>query len=195
MSTPTTGASLSLLEATTIAESFMGHFDQTRFEHWFVAGSVRRSAPTVGDIEHVIVERTLMEAAPGEIWPSERPGVRSRLDDLVASGVMSRHVLPDGTQRWGDKYRAVVWGGAKHDLFFATEDNLGAILAIRTGPKDFSRELMTRLRQRGRRMIDGQVWRLNEVGIGDEVIPCPSEEKFFELCGVPWLEPAKRGGA
>ena len=69
--------------------------------------------------------------------------------------------------------------------------NYGAILAIRTGPADFSQKLVTAMKQGGRyRQQEGYVRYVNS---GD-VRSCPTEEEFFRLCAVPFVEPSRRPG-
>jgi len=160
------------------------------FFDWRIAGSVRRRVATVGDVEHVIV--------PG-------PAFIARLDALVeahaAEGLfvacatadsirLRRAIYPDGRTRWGLRYRGLVFRGFRHELFMATMDNVGALLAIRTGPAHYSRELVTKLRDRGvHRMEDGHVVDART----RKIVSVTTEEQFFALCGVEWIEPSRRG--
>lgn len=167
-----------MAQAVADAHAFRDLFEG--FEHWVVAGSVRREVPTVGDVEHVVVG-----------WK-----VREQLDTMVDGGLfahpnreITKAVYPDGRHRWGDRYRGVMFRGFRHEVFFADPDNFGAILAIRTGPADYSRWLVTRLRERGTPMEDGFVTDRN-----GEILPCASEESFFLRCGERWESPKRRAG-
>lgn len=165
--------------ATADAEAFRRLFAGT-YERWEVAGSVRRRVSAVGDIEHVVVGRGVWDRM-AELMPE--PGLFE-----ARQPVLTRAVYPDGKHRWGDRYRGVVFRGFRHDVFRSEPETLGAILAIRTGPADFSREMVMRLRERGLCMNGGRV----ETSAGNPV-PCASEPAFFVLLGAPWMEPHLRG--
>ena len=62
----------------------------------------------------------------------------------------------------------------------------GVILTIRTGPADFSRELVTRCRTWGRRVQGGRLY------VYGRYVPCPDERTFLAEVGMPWLEPEER---
>lgn len=62
----------------------------------------------------------------------------------------------------------------------------GPLFAIRTGPADYSRAAVTKLRERGMRCEDGAIWR------GNERLACPDEATFFALCGLPYATPEAR---
>lgn len=164
-----------------------------------VAGSVRRQAAQVTDIE--IVARV----AAAKIVPVFGKPLRTPLDTRLAALQAQGHIYPDGKD--GGKYKRfrVLKYGVAVDLFLASEENWGNILAIRTGDKDFSHALVT-MRWRGGLMPDGVVqkggylWRVVDMAGGEdtatlEKIACPTEESFFAALGfgaVP--EPAQRDG-
>jgi DNA polymerase/3'-5' exonuclease PolX len=75
------------------------------------------------------------------------------------------------------------------DLFLATVDNWGAILAIRTGPDEFSKALVTHIKYRTPyQQRDGVLVRQ----VSGEVVPVPEEQEYFRLAGVPWIAPERR---
>ena len=131
------------------------------YAEWHVAGSVRRRVPHVGDVEHVVVPRVAMVPAAGDLFGREVAEnlVLLRSDELVAAGAADRHVYPDGRTRWGNRYRGLSFRGFAHELFIADADrsNLGPTLAIRTGPAEFSRMLVTQLQWRGHVNMGGYV--------------------------------------
>lgn len=206
----TTQAKRPYAEAVADAECFRAMFDG-RYERWEIAGSVRRHAGEASDVEHVVIPK-IGEIVNGDglfairelknlLW--------HHLDSLVRGYTVSRHVYSNGTNRWGEKYRGVAFRGFCHEIFVADADNWGATLAIRTGPADFSKRLVTGLLKNGLRNKDGRVYRCipcdwcnghpGECGKCDntrllptEVISVPTEEEYFKLCGVEWSEPRKR---
>ena len=77
--------------------------------------------------------------------------------------------------------------GIALDLFFATPENWGSILLIRTGDWRYSKHFMgTLLRQHGLRQEGGYVRR------GDAIVPTPEEEDMYRLTGQQWLAPELR---
>lgn len=138
-----------------------------------IAGSVRRGKSEVGDVELVLVPK--MAGKVNLAWKF--------LDRLTAVGI-----LPEPSKA-GPKYRCYLASSARPqlDLFAVTPPaQWGAILAIRTGPAEFSKGLVTALLRHGMRCQDGAVRK------GNKAIPTSEETDFFALCGVPWTEPARR---
>lgn len=176
-----------LEEARRDAEAFRDLFASC-WDRWEVAGSVRRGRPEVGDIEHVVISRFGPVMGEGQLIV--RPGhlLWERMDRLVAEGALHKAIYPDGSTRWGDKYRGVVYREFRHEVFRAEVDNWGPILAIRTGPADLSRRLVTQLARSGRlKQEDGFVRY-----VGGERIAVKTEEAFFTLCQEPWVAPGVR---
>lgn len=67
----------------------------------------------------------------------------------------------------------------------------GLIMAIRTGPKDFSRWIVTQRYKGGAlpsdcRVNKGAVWH------GDRMIEMPEEIQFLQFLGLGWVEPEER---
>lgn len=163
------------------------------FERWTIAGSVRRMKPYVGDVEHVVVPA--FSERPVGLFGGAVEHVNilwDKLDRLVEAGQAEKAVYGETGHRWGDKYRGVLFRGFKHEIFTADARNYGAILAIRTGSADFSQRLVTAMKQGGRfRQQDGYVRYANGASAG-EVRACPTEEEFFQLCGMPFRGPEAR---
>ena len=114
-----------------------------------------------------------------------------RLDQLVAAGTVAKALI-NGSPRWGERYRRVIFQGIAHDLFAADADNWGSVLAIRTGPAEFSKGLVVGLRRNGYRNQDGYVWTCTPEGEPIERVACPDERTFFALAGAAWVEPEDR---
>jgi DNA polymerase/3'-5' exonuclease PolX len=194
------------------AEAFRELF-MSASERWMFAGSLRRKRPEVADIEHVVIPR--FGDAPGTdlfATPERTNLLNARLDELVANGEMTKHIYGVTGYRWGERYRGVDFRGFNNEVFCATPDNWGPTLAIRTGPAEFSQRLVTGLLKQGRRNKDGQVWKCQPCTVCApdrprdhlckgcqgtrlecvEPIPVPTEEMYFELCGIKYIEPERR---
>lgn len=183
------GKKIWLDSARGIVDEFLKFFGGT-FVRWEVAGSVRRNRAEVGDIEHVVIPKII--DGRNVLW--------ERLDSLVPGiglfanpdAPLRKSIYSNGTNRWGEKYRGVDFAGVKHEIFTADEENFGCILAIRTGPAEFSKKLVTMLLHGGNfRQQDGYLVRTAGPNIGERV-PCPDEKAFFQLCGHAWIDPSAR---
>jgi DNA polymerase/3'-5' exonuclease PolX len=168
------------------------------YEKWEVAGSIRRRKLMVSDVEHVVIPKFGERGIAGSMFgQTEHCNLLwARIDDLLASGTIAKHVYPvthaDGSAStrtmWGEKYRGCEFRGFNHEIFTATEDSWGAILAIRTGPAEFSQRLVTALHPRGLQCDGGRVKYKRD----GSTYAVPTEEKFFQACGVEWIEPEMR---
>lgn len=153
-----------------------------------VAGSIRRERSSIGDVEIVAVPR-MVEGPRVDMFAP--PPLVSALDqvlgELAAAGKITQHpVRPANGERYKRLWLART--GVQLDLFLVLPPaEWVPIFAIRTGPADYSRAAVTALRERGLRCEDGRILR------GNEVVPCPDEETFFALAGMPMLAPAARG--
>jgi DNA polymerase/3'-5' exonuclease PolX len=166
----TTTAKRFLNEARRDAEAFRGLFASECYERWEFAGSVRRCARQIGDVEHVIIARTVEMKDSDDLFATPKPVnlLLARLDELMSTYVVTKHAY--GTDehgqpkhRWGQKYRGVDFRGFCHEVFCADVDNWGPTLAIRTGPGTFSKMLVTRLQRQGYINDAGYVWNKNEM--------------------------------
>jgi hypothetical protein len=179
-----------------------------------IAGSVRRGAPIVGDIEVVAIPRRGGGLFAGQDGPSL---LDPRLDDLVRGGKLR---LGRAQGERFKQFEVAVPGaaGLMLDLFIVTPATWGVQLAIRTGPAEFSTACVTE-RKRGGRLqdglivADGRVWRRDQVSVGmiDYVgrggrregrrffaplpgavpLDTPEERDFLALAGG-WLPPEDR---
>lgn len=169
------GAGLSFTEALTIAGALVEDLAPA-VRRVKVAGSLRRKRPRVNDIE--LVAEPEMH---GDLFGGQTP------------------VLPPvhmTCRRWGDvvkggdRYVQIVRSdGLKIDLFLVHPPaQWGPILAIRTGPAWLGQLAGTRMRERGFRCHGGHIERLDT----GEIMPCESEEQFFDYAAIPFQPPAKR---
>lgn len=187
MSTGT--AKRSLAQAHADAEALQALFPDSMYVEWAIAGSVRRRKPEVGDVEHVVMPVNI-----DRFW--------ARVDSLLIdegsmfqnpSAVFTKALYPSkhveqGSTRWGEKYRGVMFRGFRHEIFLADSDNWAAILTIRTGPAEFSRRMVTQLQGHGYRQQDGYVIDAHS----GQRVTCRTEEHFFAMCGESWTQPEVR---
>jgi len=159
-----------------------------------IAGSLRRRSRTVKDIE-IVAQPT---SIPIPNMFDEVVGYKSSLDPLL-SDLISRDILvPAGKN--GKRYKRFrIRGeiGPKLDLFIVQPPaQWGAILAIRTGPAQFSRRLVTP-RSRGGLLPshlcvkDGAV---RQKAAPRTIIETPTEAALFELLEIDWIPPDAREG-
>ena len=154
-----------------------------------VAGSVRRRSPDVGDLELVAIPK--VSTRPG-LDLFRAPEQYSPLDDALLALHRQRRVVPHPERpAAGERYRRL-WlpdPGIQLDLFLVLPPaEWGPIFTIRTGPAEYSRELVARLWRYGLRCVDGQITRF---GTG-EVLPCREERDFFQRARLEWVAPEER---
>lgn len=193
-----TGTKLPRDRAQRIADEFLSLFVNC-YDHWCFAGSLRRGRESIGDIEHVVCPKFVprlsddLYGTPGgscnAVWERSEALLRDKTVTKAVYGDTKAH-------RWGEKYRGMMFGGVKHELFMADVNNLGSILTIRTGPAAFSERCVTLLKQGGRyrqekgyvrRVIAGDVSLLTE-----HIVPCPTEAEYLRLCGLPNIPVTER---
>lgn len=197
----TTLQRMDLAEAEVAAERFIAEIGDG-CEQIAVAGSIRRRQQDVGDIEIVIVPKTVEIRGLFAEYPGQRCDVVDAALGSMAndpdSGIERRST--NGHSAWGPRYKRLSFEGAPIDLFSCDANRFGLILAIRTGPTWYSHQLVTpkdRRIERGERpgllpphmrVADG--WLTYRVS--GQRIPTPTEEGFFETIGVPYVEPWNR---
>jgi DNA polymerase/3'-5' exonuclease PolX len=157
------------------------------------AGSIRRKKSTVKDIE-IVIEPKLSPDLLGE----ERFWFEHVIGALQAWALCGTIEMVKG----GDRYRQFIWFGSgpdtngcfpKVDLFIVHPPaTWGVVLAIRTGPAQFSKKLVTQRNKGGLlpsflRVENGRL--LNDEGT---VIPTDTEADFFRRIGVAMFEPEDR---
>lgn len=180
-------------EALADAEAFKALFNPNDYLRWEFGGSIRRKRPQVSDVEHIIIPA--FADVPGAGLFSEPTTANllwHRLDGLMPKpSFLTKHVYTDKngkeTNRWGDKMRGVDFRGFNHELWTTEKDNWGSALTIRTGPWQFSKEMVTRLLRRGFKNEDGCLKRAS-----GEVVPCPDEHTYFAFAGTQWMKPEER---
>lgn len=145
-----------------------------------LAGSVRRLKPQVGDIELVAI-------------PALEP-----IPDLFGAPRYS-HAVYDAAARLGRVEKGgtrqivvVLPEGIKLDFYLVLPPaQFGVIYTIRTGPRDFSKWVVTK-RQKGGALPSYAKVRDGGVYVSDELIPMPEEKDFFDFLDLGWVEPKFR---
>lgn len=167
-----------------------------------VAGSIRRQRPDVGDVELVAVPRMVRRVVDLRGGVEERNLLDERCADLLAEGIFAPRLSKTGRQAVGSRHKRLRFEGAAIDLFIVQPPaQWGLIMALRTGPAEFSRAfVMNRFEifksERGTyrsgmlplgfEVRDGALWR------GGTLIPTPTEEEVFRAIGAPYLAPEVR---
>lgn len=129
-----------------------------------IAGSLRRLAPQVGDIEVVCQPRM------SGMFAFIRTVERWRKIKGTPTGRYTRRIVD----------------GAPLDLFICSSDTWACNLLVRTGSADFSRAVVTHARRVGHRFDDAQLW------LGDKRVQVLEERHVFEALGLAWIEPKHR---
>lgn len=164
-----------------------------------IAGSLRRQCPLVSDIELVAIPKveSVERAIPGDLFGAKEVVTINRLWGAL-DGMLGSHYV-----KAGEKYRAFICPKEtiQVDLFTAEPGNWGLILLIRTGPWEFSKSVVTRLRRERRPSFDGWIRQAPEFGptnwteeqlAGFGKLPAATEQRVFEHARLPFIEPKYR---
>jgi len=147
-------------------------------ERIHIAGSIRREKPEVHDIEIVCLP--------------------SRCQDLFGDNC-DRHphfqrtahslgIVRTGDPQSGKYIKVQMPEGINLDIFIASPTNYGWILALRTGPAEYSKSLVVRGKAIGYRFENGEIY----LGEWAEPVPVMLEEEVFTLLGIPYIHPKER---
>lgn len=149
-----------------------------------LAGSIRRKSPECGDIEIVCIakrQKNLLGDADGP----------SLLDELLAREYQTGTFV--ARPKNGDKHKQFILpGGTQVDLFITTPECWPVIFALRTGPSQYSRALVTS-RHHGGLLQNGCYVDSGRLYCEDEPVDLRDERHFFECITGGWLVPGKRG--
>lgn len=152
-----------------------------------IAGSIRRGKPETADGEIVAIPR----------WDDGRNALLHLMDTLVDQGQIQKAIVTDKNgkqvQRWGDLYRKVQYQGFPVDVFLTDAESWGYQFALRTGPGDANMLVMTKLKYAKPKppfsIEKGALWQ------DDQRLAVRTEEEFFTLLGLPYMEPWQRSEA
>ena len=167
-------------------------------ERIVIAGSLRREAEEVGDIELVCIPDVARAMLPRSgqsnlfgdpVGDLAADALDLELHRLITKGVLNYRLDDRGRRTFGplNKFLVHVATGIPVDIFCTDFENWGLTLFVRTGPKDLNIRAMKRFRDLGMR---GHV--SSPITRSEEEIPCPTEELVFDLLEWKYVEPRKR---
>jgi DNA polymerase/3'-5' exonuclease PolX len=146
-----------------------------------IAGSIRREVPEVGDIELVVIPATVEEPV-GDLF-----GEKKRVRHPGFVRVVDSFGKSKGDAETG-KYMQRLAGGIAVDIFTATKESWGYTLAIRTGPAEYSHEVLAKQWvARGFRGHEGNLYR------GNLKAKLPEEHDLYRMIGLTFQQPWERG--
>ena len=156
-----------MAEAYDVAAALVGYLREQAPEAEIVpVGSLRRGCETCGDID------ILAAGAP----PS--------LMEAFTSYKLVETILARG----GTKSSVKLWGGFQADLRLVPRDSLGAALQYFTGSKAHNIALRDRALQRGLKLNEYGLFRVEDDGL----VAGATEEGIYEALGLAWVPPELR---
>lgn len=163
-----------LAEGRRVADAIAAHFSDA-CERLEVAGSVRREAPYVHDVDLVLIPTR-------SFW--------SRVGTESAWSIESKTLDPRKTRqvklRWRDP-------ALKVELWVARPETWGWILMLRTGPDTFCKRLVTVAPDLGGHSFrDGELRRATSAGGQSTMVPTPEEADVFAALGLGEIPVAAR---
>lgn len=187
-----TKTKLPLAEATRLADELI--FNLRHYcERIEVAGSIRRKQAEVGDIEIVCIPK-LISNEQKPLFPGDEGEliVTWEGDDHIATIADAGSLTKNG-----ERYKQFQYLGYQVDLFLTTPDRWGLIFAIRTGPAEFSKRLVTQ-KSKGGLLPDDMLVRDGELHVWQEdpgifrAVATPEEVDLFRLMKLAFIAPEKR---
>lgn len=138
-----------------------------------IGGSIRRRKPECKDIEIIIIPKFF-----------DRGLLESGLATVVNRWEMVKGPMIYGKTRYTQR---ILPEGIKLDLFFATSENWGLVLATRTGSAEYSHKVLARgWVKQGYKSVGGYLMK------GDEQVNVYEEEDLFKLINRRWIAPQYR---
>jgi DNA polymerase/3'-5' exonuclease PolX len=187
-----TGTRLPLQEALVLARELVALLSPA-CERIQIAGSIRRHKPDVGDIELVMIPK--IQPVSCNLFGEESVNLNLQFAlvmDLIEQGVLSHRRDIHGRSACGDRMQRLLYKGVATDLFCVLPPaQWGVILAIRTGPAEMNRRIVTQ------QCKGGSLPNNMSVGGGQlfrdrQPVPTAEEWEFFEAIGMPVIPPKDR---
>lgn len=173
---------MQLKQATIIAEAFKAAL-APYCERIEIGGSIRRKKPKPNDIELVCIPK-FDEVGTGQITLSGEE--TSTIQNLLFKHLSEKYFI----LKMGEKYTQIRIGEEdtliKVDVFTATFRTWGYIFMLRTGPREFSKFVVTELKKNGFTMDAGEVFHHGTL------CTVPTEEDLFFLLGIDSIPPECR---
>ena len=146
-----------------------------------IAGSIRRKKDMVHDVEIVCIPKRGKVTPPGEMLPVD--------DQNLVVDYLERYPVLYPKVKGGQRYWRVHFMSMPCDIFMTNEQQWGRILALRTGPGSFSKQMASRWCEKRYKGHNGELVSLS----GNRFKPSfPTEQSFFEFLGWDYLEPENR---
>lgn len=180
-----------------IAEEVKAHLSPycSRIE---IAGSIRRRRAEIGDIELVLIPKTMTMPksqgnmfSPGESDEVRIPGFINAVDTYkLKFNAKEKGIKLIGDPAKGKYCRRITPEKIQLDIFIANQDNWGYILVLRTGGATFNKWLVGPhgLKKHGYRPVGGVITRMSD----NVVIPTPGECDVFRLMKMKYKRPEDR---
>ena len=167
-----------------------------------IAGSLRRKTADVGDVELVVIPRTV--TLLDGLWGTEEVRANlliERLTGMLENDLEAARWAPHPDDpKMGERYAKFIHApsGIQIDLFMVLPPaQFGVIHLIRTGPDTYSQWFVTAVRAKGYHVKDGALhW--GTMGCGSR--PCavaetPEEKDVYARTQIPYLLPQHRDKA
>ena len=181
-----------LAEMQAHAESFCAEL-APYCERIAIAGSIRRRKAMCSDVELVCGPRFHVELVGlfDKTWVNEL-GLYATAE--IEAGRWQHRLSVIGAKAFGERYKRVSVDGVALDLFSVLPPaQFGLIVAVRTGPADFSRRLVTSVAGGGWMPLG---WLVRDGAIHNDgegaVVPTPEERDVFSVLGRKFVEPETR---
>ena len=157
-----------------------------------IAGSIRRKKRAPKDVEIVFWPQQVASSAT--LFDVHKvPATDRVIADLIDEGFWT---FDQEVKRNGPRYKRLIHtaSGAVIELFRADAENWGYIYALRTGPGDFNKMIVSRQWQGGVLPLEVKVEHGYVYRRGVRV-PVPDEATFFDLWELPFIPPEERSAA
>lgn len=178
-----------LQEARTVAEELVSILSLwcDRIE---VAGSIRRMAPTVGDIELLCVPKYGSRQINLFGDTTKVDLLSGGVQELMNQGVLAVRLNATGHKTFGELNKLMIHipSSIPVDIFSTGLPNWGMALVVRTGPRDWNIRMMARFKELGMR---GHAYGGVTDQDGRELL-CPTEDEVFRLLKWSYKTPEHR---
>lgn len=162
-----------------------------------LAGSLRRQAPLIGDIELVAlprIEQTSLLAGEHVVYTNR---LADYLDTLLLGGHIEKRLNKIGNAiAWGERYRAFQFVSKNGepfavDVFMCDEETWANTFIVRTGSREFSAWLV-RQQSAGGACPSGMQFKEARLWRNGHMLNTPDEETIFTELGLPYIAPERR---
>ena len=182
-----TSTRIPLATATTIARDLVESM-QPHCERIMIAGSIRRGAETIGDIEICALPRWRTGT---DLFGEDYPLENTLYAWAVAQEKECKITWTKGLDPRGRYWQGVLPTGVKLDLFLPVPEGWAAQTLIRTGSAEFTERVVGFAKYQGRSRFDAGVLKT----LGGEVVKVNDEREVFELLGLIYTPLCERTGA